>query len=289
MMARIQVQLIIGEQLYDQGLFDMTAEEALKQGDVSSALRILQETIKKQPANAELRVFLFQLLVVSGQWERALTQLKVVAELDESTLAMVSMYRPVIACERFREQVFSGDKEPIIFGKPNQWVALLIQALKLTAQGQYQQSQQLRQEAFDQAPAISGMLDDQSFAWFADSDPRLGPVIEAIVDGRYLWVPIENIQSMVIEEPSDLRDVVWLPVHFTWSNGGENYGLMPSRYPFSYQQDDLTALSRKTEWQDLGDDLFIGFGQKIFATDQDEYALMDIRSVTFNTSPDSGD
>lgn len=267
----------------------MTAEEALKQGDVTTALQLLQETIKKQPANAELRVFLFQLLVVSGQWERALTQLKVAAELDDSTLAMVSMYRQVIVCEQFREQVFLGNKEPVIFGKPNQWIALLIQALKLTAQGQYEKSQQLRAEAFDQASAISGVLDEQSFSWFADSDPRLGPVIEAIVDGRYLWVPVENIKSMLIDEPTDLRDVVWLPVHFTWNNGGENYGLMPGRYPFSYQQGDLCALSRKTQWQDLGNDLFLGFGQKIFTTDKDEYAIMDIRSVIFETQMDPED
>ena len=127
----------------------MTADEALKQGDVNVALQLLQENVKKQPANAELRVFLFQLLAVLGQWDRALNQLDVAADLDDSTLAMVSMYRQVIACERFREQVFLGNKEPVIFGKPEEWVALLIQALKLTAQGESAKSQQLRNQAFE--------------------------------------------------------------------------------------------------------------------------------------------
>ncbi len=263
----------------------MTIEELLQQGDVLAALKQLQSQIRANPAKAELRVFLFQLLAVLGEWERALTQLNVAGELDAGTLAMVSMYRQVIACERLRENVFLAKSEPIIFGKPNAWVALLIQALKLTAQGEYQKSQALRLQAFELAPASSGVIDEQVFAWLADSDARLGPVIEAMIDGRYLWIPIENIASIVIDEPADLRDVVWLPAHFKWVNGGESYGILPSRYPFSYQYDPLVALSRKTEWQDCGADVFLGIGQKILATDVDEYALMDIRHIAFNHEP----
>ncbi|MFO1349473.1 MAG: hypothetical protein U1F68_01835 [Gammaproteobacteria bacterium] len=35
----------------------------------------MQEQVRKNPANAKYRVFLFQLLAVLGQWERALNQL----------------------------------------------------------------------------------------------------------------------------------------------------------------------------------------------------------------------
>jgi type VI secretion system protein ImpE len=262
----------------------MTAEDCLKQGDIKDALKQLQEQVKKQPENAELRVFLFQLLSVMGQWDRALTQLDVAADLDNGTLAMVSMYRQVIACERIREQVFLGNNEPIIFGKPNEWIALLIQALKLTAQGKNNKSQQLRSQAFEKAEISSGLINEQPFEWFADCDPRLGPVMEAMVDGRYLWIPIENIKAIVIEEPTDLRDVIWMPAHFTWNNDGESYGLIPSRYPFSYQHESRLALSRKTEWQDCGDDMFLGVGQKTWATDVDEYPVMDIRTIHFNNT-----
>ena len=262
----------------------MTAEEYLKQGDIDNALKQLQEQVKKQPENADLRVFLFQLLSVMGQWDRALTQLDVASGLDDGTLAMVSMYKQVIACEKVREEVFLGKKDPIIFGKPNEWVALLIQALKLTSQGEHVKSQALRAQAFDAAEMTSGLInDDVPFEWLADCDPRLGPIMEAMVDGRYMWIPIENIKNITIEEPADLRDVVWLPAHFTWHNEGESYGLIPTRYPLSYQHDPLLALSRKTEWQACGDDAFLGLGQKLWATDVEEYPVMDIRTMQFNT------
>jgi len=75
-----------------------------------------------ESANAEYRVFLFQLLTVLGQWDRALTQLNVASELDNATLAMVAMYRQVIDCERFREP-FSRRQDPVVFGQPkNGWL-----------------------------------------------------------------------------------------------------------------------------------------------------------------------
>jgi type VI secretion system protein ImpE len=260
----------------------MTAEEFVKQGDLNAALLQLQNQVKSQPAKAELRVFLFQLLSVLGQWDRALTQLNVAGELDAATLAMVAMYRQVIACECFREAVFLGLKDPVIFGKPEEWIALLLQALKLSAQGESLKSQELRSRAFDLAPAVSGSIDGTAFEWLADSDARLGPIIEAMVEGRYLWIPLQCIDTIHIEKPVDLRDVVWLPAHFTWVNGGESYGIIPARYPISYKNDDpLLSLSRKTVWEDCGNELFFGLGQKILSTETADYALLDVRTICF--------
>ena len=47
------------------------AESSLRQGDLPAALAQLQEQIRDKPANAKLRIFLFQLLCVRGEWERA--------------------------------------------------------------------------------------------------------------------------------------------------------------------------------------------------------------------------
>ncbi len=266
----------------------MTAEDRLKQGDLKGALQKLQDQVRANPAKADYRVFLFQLLSVLGQWDRALTQLNVAGELDAATLAMVSMYRQVIACERFREEVFLGHQDPVLFGQPAEWIALLIQALKLTAQGRYEKSRELRERAFELAPGVSGTIDGMVFEWLADSDSRLGPVLEVMIEGRYFWVPLERIITITIEKPVDLRDVVWLPAHFTWTNGGEHYGVIPARYPASYHSDDpLFALSRKTAWRDCGEGLFLGLGQKILTTDQSDYALLDVRAIQFDAPVES--
>jgi len=258
----------------------MTPEDYLKSGNLEESLRLLQDKVKKEPSNAQLRIFLFQLFAVMGQWERALTQLNVVKELDESAIAMVLTYRQVIACEQFRERVFEGVADPTVLGEPQQWIALLIRALHLAADKNYGASQELRDQAFEAAPIIGGTINSDNFEWLADGDSRLGPIFEVIIDGRYLWTTLQNIQSVTIEEPVDLRDIIWLPAYFRWKNGGESYGLIPARYPNSYQIDSQLALSRKTIWQEYPQDLNIGYGQKMWITNQSEYPLLETRVIS---------
>ncbi|MFI3221373.1 MAG: type VI secretion system accessory protein TagJ, partial [Methylococcales bacterium] len=234
------------------------AEQYLQEGNLSDALIQLQNQVKKDPANAKLRTFLFQLLAVLGEWGRALTQLNVSGDLDAANLAMVQTYREAIACEVLRKQIVHGKKMPLVFGQPEQWIALLQQALTLTVEGQYKEAQTLRDEAFELAPVTSGTINGEAFEWIADADVRLGPMLEAIVNGRYYWIPFSQIQQIQIEAPADLRDVVWMPAHFVWTNGGDAYGLIPTRYPDSEAaEDSALRLARKTEWTELNEATFI--------------------------------
>jgi len=170
-----------------------TAERAVRDGNLDTALHDLQEQVRSAPANADLRVFLFQLLSVMGQWERALTQLDVAADLDARTLAMAQMYREAIHCELLRAEVFAGKRSPVVFGEPEEWLALLIESVLVSGTPRAGEAQALRERAFEAAPASAGSLDGQAFAWVADADMRLGPVCEAVINGRYYWLPFDRV------------------------------------------------------------------------------------------------
>ncbi len=258
----------------------MSAEQSLREGDLDRALALLQDQVRKEPANPKHRIFLFQLLALLGQWSRALNQLNVVGELDAEALSMVQTYRTALECEVLRTDIFAGRRSPVVFGQPEQWVALLVQSLGALAAGNYQQAISLREEAFEGAPATTGTLDGTPFEWIADADPRLGPLLEVIVSGRYYWIPFDRIRAIVFEAPSDLRDLVWLPAHFAWSNGGESVGLVPVRYPGSeLSSDNQIRMARKTEWQEPASDVVIGLGQRMLATDAGEYPLLETRAI----------
>jgi type VI secretion system protein ImpE len=116
----------------DDGGIEMTLSDAaaqtLKEGDPRAALARLQEDIRAKPSDAKLRVFLFQLLCILGQWDRALNQLKVASELDPLALPMAQMYGEAVRCELIRSEVFDGKKSPMVLGEPEQWLAVLIEA-----------------------------------------------------------------------------------------------------------------------------------------------------------------
>jgi type VI secretion system protein ImpE len=259
------------------------AEQAIKEGDAQRALKRLSDQVRAHPQDAKLRVFLFQLLSVLGQWERAMNQLTVAGELDASTLAMVQTYREAIQCERLREEVFLGKRVPLLFGEPEAWVALLIEAVLREGQGDHEDARKLREQAFEQAPATGGMVDGKAFAWLADADMRLGPVLEAVINGRYYWVPMTRLSRIALEAPVDLRDCVWTAAQFEFTNGGQVVALVPTRYAGTDLGQGALALAHKTEWKETEPGFFTGAGQRVFATDVGDFGLMDVRSIVFES------
>lgn len=268
------------------------AEAHLREGDLAAALAALEAHVRAHPASPEHRVFLFQLLAVMGQWDRALRQLNVGADMDPGTLGMAMMYRPALRCELLRASVFEGRRTPLIFGEPASWVALILDALRLEAEGHPGEAAQTRAQALVEAPATSGTIrvahdqgedTEAAFTWIADADSRVGPMLPAILNGKYYWVPYSSIARIELEPPIDLRDLVWLPVHFRFANGGDAPALIPTRYPGSEShENDAIRLARRTEWLEPFAGTFHGLGQRILATDAGDFPLLQIRAIALD-------
>jgi type VI secretion system protein ImpE len=287
----------------------MSAYESLLSGDLGSALTALFDEVRNEPEQPRHRIFLFQLLSIVGEWDRALTQLNVARDLDPTAGVMAQAYQEILQCEALRRQVFDGLRTPLIFGDPEPWLAQLVEAMRLAGEGQADAAYELRQQALQEAPASAGHLsvripsgstpgetggeedavDEVGFEWLADGDTRMGPVLEMIVNGRYYWAPLHRISEIVIEPPSDLRDLVWTPAQFRWANEGEAVGVIPTRYVGSEaNEEDAIRLARKTCWDQTGPDAYEGLGQRVFMTDLGEYGLLDIRRITLGASSDVG-
>ena len=264
------------------------AEQHLKSGDPAAALARLQDDVRARPSDAKLRVFLFQLLCVLGQWERALNQLKVASELEPLALPMAQMYGDAVRCEAIRAEVFDGKKSPMILGEPEQWLAMLIESRLRAGLGEAAQSEELRLRAFEEAPTSGGDIDGRPFEWLADADSRLGPVMEAIINGRYYWVPFSRMTKITLEAPVDLRDLVWMPAHLDFTNGGESLALLPTRYAGSESSNDgAVALARKTEWEPMGEEAYRGLGQRILTTDAGDTPILEIRAISLRPDGDA--
>ena len=263
----------------------MSAHALFAAGDLAGCLAQLQSDVRKQPADSKLRVFLAQLLMVTGDWDRALTQLGVAAELDAGALPMLHAYGAAIQCERLRTEVFRGTRSPLVFGEPVSWIAGMLQALALDANGKAEQAAALRAQSLESAATVGGTVNGTPFEWIADADSRLGPILEVVLEGGYYWIPFERIRRIVIEPPADARDLAWLPAQIMWTNGGEAIGFLPARYPGSEAiHDNAIRLGRKTEWRSLGGDQFAGFGQRVLTTDSEETGLLELRELTLGAS-----
>ncbi|MCO6415516.1 hypothetical protein JYK14_04900 [Siccirubricoccus sp. KC 17139] len=265
----------------------LDARGVLRTGDPRAALEKLKQEVRKAPRDPELRTFLFQLFCITGEWDRAINQLSVISEIDKLAMPMVTTYRAAIRCEILRERVFAGTRQPTFFGEPEPWMSLLMEANRRLAAGAYDHAAELRDQAFEAAPASSGTVDGTGFEWIADADPRLGPVVEAIVDGKYYWLPVHRLAKLEIDPPEDLRDQVWLPAQLTFANGGSTVGLLPARYPGTEAAaDPALLLGRRTEWVEKAEGWFLGLGQRMLTIGAEEdLPLLDLRSLGIAAPP----
>ncbi len=250
---------------------------------LAAATEAAMAQVRQAPGHAGMRTGLFQLFCLNGAWQRALVQLGSAGRLDAGCDEMARVYREVIRCEVMREAVFGGTRSPLFLGQPQAWLAELLEALRLDALGHAAAAAQLRAGALQNAPAAGGSIDGARFAWLADADSRLGPVQEAIVNGKYYWIAFAQLRQIEIEAPTDLRDLVWIPARLSFANGGQQVAFIPVRYPgLGAADDDALRMARRTEWRALGEGSWAGAGQRMYASDQGEYALLATRLIEFD-------
>jgi protein involved in temperature-dependent protein secretion len=254
------------------------ADELLRSGDLDGARAALVEVVRRDPGHVPTRMFLFQLLALAGEWDKARVQLDTLARLSPEAAMLATVYNQAIAAERVRESVWAGQATAEQH-LASDWLGDVAEAIRLDATGDHDGAAAARERAFDAAPDTPGQIEGQRFAWIADADPRLGPCFEVILAGRYGLQAFDQVERISSEGPRDLRDLVWYPVQIGFRNGQSAAALLPARYPGSHAATDpAERLARATGWTDAG-----GSGQHLLATSEgDEHGLLSLRLLRFD-------
>jgi type VI secretion system protein ImpE len=99
-----------------------------------------------------------------------------------------------------------------------------------------------------------------------------------------MWLPFEHIQTVRVEAPKRLRDLLWAPtiVRPAESFKGLELGeaLLPAIAPLTWRHPDAAVrLGRVTEWQDLSDGEQAPIGQKMLLVDDEEFPILELREL----------
>jgi len=226
-------------------------------------------------------MFLFQLLCVVGEWDKARKQLDTLATLSPEARMLSVVYGQAIDAEAVRAEVHDGGlKADVLAG--GGWAEGLASALQSDAKGE-PDAASLREAALDAAPDTPGDLDGTRFEWLADADSRFGPCFEAIIGGRYGLVAFDSVERIGSAGPRDLRDIVWFPVEIAFRSGQSAAALLPTRYPGTeYSEDSSERLGRSTGWSDRAG-AQIGSGQHLWMlSNGEDRDLLSLRNLTFD-------
>ena len=229
----------------------MSARELFKSGKLDEAIEVLGAELRDNPADAQRRAFLFELLCFTGSYDRAEKQLGVLGRNGKDAELGVLLYHAALHAERIRQDMFEKESFPL-----------------------------------SSARVVGGTLNGKSFDTITDADPRIGPRLELFAAGQYSWMPFEHIATVRAEAPKRLRDLLWLPaiVRPNESFKGLEMGeiLLPAIAPQSSQFDDNDIrLGRVTEFNRLDDGTEVPVGQKILLVDGEEFPMLELRELEF--------
>jgi type VI secretion system protein ImpE len=259
------------------------AHDLLAAGEIDAARQALIETLRAAPQDERARMFLFQLLCVMGEWEKALIHLRTLAQLNTEAPMLSVVYGQAIAAEQVRAAAFAGAGAFPLLVDSSSWMRTLAQSLEAVSRGDPTGASELRQQAFEDAADTPGTWDEHRFETIADVDARLGPAFEAIIMGRWGLIPFEAIREIKSEGPKDLRDMVWLPVEVALRSGSSVAAFLPVRYPGSERSSDAgIRLARRTDWVEgqRGEE---GLGQRQwFVDDGTEFGILSLRRLAFD-------
>ncbi len=260
-----------------------TADELLRNGDLDAARAALVEVVRAKPADAETRMFLFQLLALLGEWDKARQQLGTLAQLSPEAQMLSVAYGQAIDAEKQRAAFFASGGDIHVHGGASGWSGDLALSLSLFAQGKPGEAEEARDRAFDAVPETPGAIDGVNFDWIADADSRFGPSLEAIIGGRWGIVPLDSVIKIVSTGVRDLRDLVWYPVQITFRSDQSVAAMLPGRYPGTEScSDNQARLARTTSWHD-GPSGEAGQGQRLLSLSTGEdVGLLTLRTLTFD-------
>lgn len=261
----------------------MTAKELLEASQLSAAITVLTQDVKKQPADHRLRTFLFELLCFAGEYERAERQLDVIGHQNETAGIGVEVYRQLARADKARQRWFAEGLKPTFLLEPPSWIQHQLEAGNRLRGRQTAEAKALLQESANSRPALKGVVNGKPFVDFRDSDDRLGPVLEVFLRESYVWLPFEQVKKITIPKPKQLRDLLWTPATLEAGDGAAGDVYLPVLYVGSHTEDnEQLRLGRITDWRGLGDGLAGGVGQKTYLVDDGDLSILEIREIEFH-------
>jgi len=260
----------------------MTAKELIKAGRLSEARGVLVEEVKKKPSDVGARTVLFQVLSLLGEWDKALRHLDMISTQDPRRAIGVATYLNNVKAEQERVKVLAGSALPSVMPEPPSYMPDYLDYLGALNAQQFDDARAKLALIEGARPAVLGTLNGKPFGGMSDTDARLFAFLEAFVHERYVWIPIEAVRELIVHEPRDSFDLIWVTASITTWEGLSMNCSMPVTYPGTAgEADDQLKLGRLTDWAPIGGGLSRGVGQHVYAIGDTDVSILEIRSINF--------
>ncbi|QYO65268.1 type VI secretion system accessory protein TagJ [Leptolyngbya sp. 7M] len=264
------------------------AKLKLDAGDLKGAVESAINIVKTNPTNVAARTFLFELSCFSGDWERAEKQLEVIGHQDANAMVGALIYRQNFHNEKNRMRLFSDGLSPEFVTAKPAYIDDMLAAINRIREGNIAEARLLLDKVEEERPAFPCEIDGVGYSDIRDYNDATMCVFEVFIKDSYVWLPFEQIRSVKISKPKTLRDLFWIHAEIEMLSGTAGEMFIPALYSGSWRsENDLVRLGRMTDWRDLGDELFLGEGMRMFWMDGRDRSILDLETIVFNHTSDT--
>ena len=258
------------------------AKTQLDAGNLNGAVEAALNSVKSNPTDEKGRTFLFELSCFSGDWERAERQLDVIGHQDVKAMVGSLIFKQNFYAERNRMRYFSDGLKPEFLAPPPPYIEDLLSANNRVREGNMEEARRILDKVEEERPAFACKVNGQEKEDFRDYNDLTMCVFEAILKETYVWLPMEQITKIEFFEPKSLRDLYWIQTKVEMNNGLGGEMFLPSLYVNSWKsEDDQVRLGRKTDWRDVGEEVYIGEGLREFFTEGEAKSILELKEIEF--------
>ena len=257
------------------------AGELYQAGRLADAVAAQLALVKANPAGAELRGFLCELLCFGADLQRIDTHLDAIARLDPKTELGTAEFRQIVRGEQARRACFTDGALPEFVGDPSPTLREHLRALALLRSGDEAGAAQVLAIAEEGRPTVAGTCDGQAFDDIRDLDDLCAPFLEVLTTtGKYFWIAMEQLVSVEFRAPQRARDIVWRSALMHVRNGPEGAVYVPALYPLSHTASaEATQLGRATDWLGAEDGPVRGAGQRMMLVGEVARPILEIGRI----------
>lgn len=266
----------------DTAPISSSAASLLRDGRLDDALAAATAAVRAAPADIGQRVLLAELLLFSGNLARADVILDAAGQLDPSAAVVVAEFRQLLRAEIARRQVMDEGRVPDVLDSlaPDGQASLAALTALRAHDGAQAASDMARAEEL--RPRAAGQLGGTPFEDFRDVDDLLPGHVETLtVTGKYFWISLSRIESMVFHPPKRQRDLFWRRCSMSVRAGPDGDVYIPALYPPRAGMDDAHRLGRATSWVEESG-IVRGMGQRLLLAGESAYPVMDLQDVAFD-------
>lgn len=267
----------------------MESLELFRAGKLQDAIDACVKQVKEHPMEPAHRDLLSQLLCFAGDLERADKHQQTMAMQFPDRAQAVSLIRHLIRAAETRQQFYREGRLPEFLQEPQDALKRYLEASILIRDGEQEEAAQMLATAEEERPPTSGVCDGKAFQDLRDPDDLTASVFEVLTsNGKYYWVPFDQILRLSFDPVQSPLDVLWRPARIVFRDAPEGVVYLPQLYIESdrAESNDL-RLGRATEWSET--EPVRGIGHRILWIDEDARPMVDITDIEFASSTSAGD